>query len=158
VRIGNFDPALAPVGSAVLTSAIEADGPYWIELRERDREQYKAEKARIGDAVVRALDRRYPGLSEQVEMVDGATPSTTVRHTGSWRAGFEGFMPTPAVPDEGAAAGAAGPRRLLHGRPVGAARRRTPDRRHDGSRNPAAGVQPGRAPVPDHAALKATIS
>ena len=95
VRISNFDPALAPAGKTVITSAIEADGPYWIELRERDREQYRAEKARIGDAVVRALDRRYPGLKDQVEMVDVATPATTVRHTGNWRASFEGFMPTP---------------------------------------------------------------
>jgi phytoene dehydrogenase-like protein len=95
VRISNFDPELAPEGKTVLTSMIEADGPYWIELRERDREQYKAEKARIGEAVVRALDRRYPGLSEQVEMVDVATPATTVRYTGNWRASFEGFMPTP---------------------------------------------------------------
>jgi phytoene dehydrogenase-like protein len=95
VRLSNFDPALAPKGKTILTSAIEADGPYWIELRDGDREQYKAEKARIGEAVVRALDRRYPGLSEQVEMVDVATPATTVRYTGNWRASFEGFMPTP---------------------------------------------------------------
>jgi phytoene dehydrogenase-like protein len=95
VRISNFDPALAPEGKTVVTSAIEADGPYWIELRERDKEQYRAEKARIGDAVVRALDLRYPGLKDQVEMVDVATPATTVRYTGNWRASFEGFMPTP---------------------------------------------------------------
>jgi len=95
VRIGNHDPALAPTGKTVITSAIEADGPYWIDLRERDREQYKAEKARIGDAVVRALDSRYPGLGDQVEMVDVATPATTIRYTGNWRASFEGFMPTP---------------------------------------------------------------
>jgi phytoene dehydrogenase-like protein len=101
VRISNFDPALAPAGKTVLTSAIEADGPYWIELRERDREQYEAEKARIGDAVVRALDRRYPGLSEQVEMVDVATPATTIRYTGNWRASFEGFMPTPGYMTKG---------------------------------------------------------
>jgi phytoene dehydrogenase-like protein len=94
-RIGNFDPGLAPAGKTVITSAIEADGPYWIELRERDRELYRAEKARIGDSVVRALDRRYHGLRDQVEMIDVATPATTVRYTGNWRASFEGFMPTP---------------------------------------------------------------
>ena len=94
-RIFNFDPALAPEGKAVITSALEADGPYWIELRERDRQKYNAEKARIGDSVVRALDRRYPGLKDQVEMVDVATPATTVRYTGNWRASFEGWMPTP---------------------------------------------------------------
>ena len=96
VRIGNFDPALSPSGKTVVTATIEADGPYWIGLRERDREQYKAEKKRIGDAVVRALDRRYPGLADQVEMVDVATPATTLRYTGNWRASFEGFLPTPA--------------------------------------------------------------
>lgn len=95
VRLSNFDPALAPAGKTVFTSAIEADGPYWIGLRESDRERYKTEKARIGEAVVRALDRRYPGLGDQVEMVDVATPATTVRYTGNWRASFEGFMPTP---------------------------------------------------------------
>ena len=95
VRIGNHDRSLAPEGKTIITSAIEADGPYWIGLRESDREQYKAEKARIGDAVVRALDLRYPGLKDQVEMVDVATPATTVRYTGNWRASFEGFMPIP---------------------------------------------------------------
>ena len=95
VRIHNFDPALAPQGKTVITSAIEADGPCWIELRERDRELYKAEKARVAGAVVRALDRRFPGLAEQVEMTDVATPATTVRYTGNWRGSFEGFMPTP---------------------------------------------------------------
>jgi phytoene dehydrogenase-like protein len=94
-RIFNFDPLMAPEGKTVITSMIEADGPYWLELRERDRQAYNAEKARIGEAVVRALDRRFPGLKDQVEMVDVATPATTVRYTGNWRASFEGWMPTP---------------------------------------------------------------
>jgi phytoene dehydrogenase-like protein len=94
-RILNFDPAMAPAGKTVITAILEADGPYWLELREQDRQRYNAEKARIGEAVVRALDRRYPGLKDQVEMVDVATPATTVRYTGNWRASFEGWMPTP---------------------------------------------------------------
>ncbi len=94
-RIFNFDPAMAPEGKTVITAMIEADGPYWLGLREQDRQRYNAEKARIGDAVVQALDRRYPGLKDQVEMVDVATPATTVRYTGNWRASFEGWMPTP---------------------------------------------------------------
>ena len=86
---------MAPEGKTVITAILEADGPYWLDLREQDRQRYNAEKARIGDAVVRALDRRYPGLKDQVEMVDVATPATTVRYTGNWRASFEGWMPTP---------------------------------------------------------------
>jgi phytoene dehydrogenase-like protein len=95
VRIFNFDPAMAPEGKTVITVMFEADGPYWMDLRDHDREKYRAEKARIGEAVVRALDRRFPGLKDDVEMVDVATPATTVRYTGNWRASFEGWMPTP---------------------------------------------------------------
>ena len=100
-RINNFDPALAPPGKTVITTILEADGPYWRELRERDRGEYDAEKARIGDAVVRALDARFPGLKDQVEMVDVATPATTVRYTGNWRASFEGWLPTPGYLTKG---------------------------------------------------------
>ena len=94
-RIMNFDPSLAPQGKTVITSTLEADGPYWWELRERDRAAYKAEKERLGEAVVAALDRRYPGLKDDVEMIDVATPATTIRYTGNWQASFEGWMPTP---------------------------------------------------------------
>ena len=94
-RIFNFDRAMAPAGKTVITSLLEADGPYWIGLRESDKTRYDEEKARIGGAVVRALEHRYPGLINEVEMVDVATPATTVRYTGNWRASFEGWMPTP---------------------------------------------------------------
>ena len=100
-RINNFDPSMAPAGKTVITTILEADGEYWCELRERDRQAYAAEKARIGDAVVRALDGRFPGLKDQVEMVDVATPATTVRYTGNWRASFEGWLPTPGYLTKG---------------------------------------------------------
>jgi phytoene dehydrogenase-like protein len=94
-RIVNFDPAMAPEGKTVITVMMEADGEYWCGLREKDKKKYAAEKARIGEAVVRALDGRFPGLKDQVEMLDVATPATTVRYTGNWRASFEGWLPTP---------------------------------------------------------------
>ena len=100
-RIVNFDPSMAPPGKTVITVLLEADGPYWCELREQDRVAYNAEKARIGDAIVRALDARFPGLEDQVEMVDVATPATTVRYTGNWRASFEGWLPTPGYLTKG---------------------------------------------------------
>jgi phytoene dehydrogenase-like protein len=100
-RIVNFDPTMASEGKTVITTILEADGEYWCRLREQDRKGYAAEKARIGQAVVRGLDRRYPGLAEQVEMIDVATPATTVRYTGNWRASFEGWLPTPGHLTEG---------------------------------------------------------
>ncbi len=95
LRILNFDPTLAPAGKTVLAGMMWADGEYWCDLRERDRTTYAAEKERVGEAVLGTLERRYPGLRDQVEMVDVATPATTVRYTGNWRASFEGWQPTP---------------------------------------------------------------
>ena len=100
-RIFNFDPTMAPPGKTVITTLIEADGEYWCRLRERDRDSYAAEKAHIGEAVVRALDGRFPGLRDQVEVVDVATPATTVRYTGNWRASFEGWMLTTGYLSKG---------------------------------------------------------
>ena len=100
-RIVNFDPTMAPEGKTVITTILEADGDYWCGLREHDKKKYAAEKTRIGEAVVRGLDGRFPGLKDQVEMVDVATPATTVRYTGNWRASFEGWLPTPGYLTKG---------------------------------------------------------
>jgi len=89
------DPRMAPDGKTVLTVMIEADWRYWCELRESDRERYAAEKQRVADAVVATLDGRWPGLADRVEMVDVATPATTVCYTGNWHGSFEGFLATP---------------------------------------------------------------
>ena len=94
-RIHNYDPTLAPAGKTVITSMIPVDYEYWKELA-KDRTAYEAEKKAIGDAVVTALDGRFPGLAESVEVVDVSTPTTFERYTGNWRGSFEGWMPTPS--------------------------------------------------------------
>lgn len=40
------------------------------------------------------MNERYPGLKDQVEVVDVATPMTYERYTGNWRASFEGWLIT----------------------------------------------------------------
>jgi len=95
VRVHNFDSTLAPEGKTVITCMLEADEPYWDHLRADDRKRYEVEKQRVADAVVRTLDRRYPGLAAQVEMTDVSTPATLVRYTGNWQGSFEGWLPTP---------------------------------------------------------------
>ncbi len=89
------DPRMAPDGKTVMTAMIEADPDYWCGLREGDRGRYRAEKQRVADVVVAELDRRWPGLAERVEMLDVATPATTVRYTGNWKGSFEGWLATP---------------------------------------------------------------
>jgi phytoene dehydrogenase-like protein len=52
----------------------------------------KAEKERIADDAIGALDKRFPGFASKVEMRDVATPMTWVRYTGNWRGSYEGWM------------------------------------------------------------------
>ncbi|MFC2038764.1 phytoene desaturase family protein [Chloroflexota bacterium] len=94
VQIYNFDPTLAPEGKTVVRVYFNTEYDYWERLYE-DPERYKAEKERIADTVVTILDKRFPGLADQVEMRDVATPMTWVRYTGNWRGAYEGWMMTP---------------------------------------------------------------
>ncbi len=87
----SYDPSLAPEGKTVIKVQFETDYDYWEKLYQ-DTERYKAEKERIADDVIAALDKRFPGLAERLEMRDVATPMTWVRYTGNWRGSYEGWM------------------------------------------------------------------
>lgn len=93
VTVYNFDPTLAPEGKTALTVMFPTDYDYWKRLKE-DPERYRAEKKEIADQVIGALNVRFPGLAEKVEMVDVATPATFERYTGNWKASFEGWLVT----------------------------------------------------------------
>jgi phytoene dehydrogenase-like protein len=93
-HIYNFDPTLAPEGKTVLTVMYQTTYSYWKTLSE-DKARYKEEKERICDAVIAALDKRFTGFTEQVEMRDVATPVTFRRYTGNWQGSFEGWLITP---------------------------------------------------------------
>jgi phytoene dehydrogenase-like protein len=88
-----FDPTLAPEGKSVVIVYLASDYDYWKVLSE-DRKRYRAEKDEIANRVIKALDVRFPGLRESVEVVDVATPITTERYTGNWCASFEGWLLT----------------------------------------------------------------
>ena len=94
VQIFNFDPTMAPEGKTMVRVYFNTDYDYWEELY-KEPERYKAEKERIANTVVTALDKRFPGLADQVEMRDVSTPITWVRYTGNWRGAYEGWMMTP---------------------------------------------------------------
>jgi phytoene dehydrogenase-like protein len=93
VKMYNFDPTLAPEGKTVLRVKFNTDYDYWENLH-KDSERYKAEKKQIVDTVVTLLNKRFPGLSNQLEMSDVATPMTWVRYTGNWKGAYEGWNTT----------------------------------------------------------------
>ncbi|MFC2069784.1 phytoene desaturase family protein [Chloroflexota bacterium] len=94
VLFDNHDPTLAPEGKTVVKVMLNTDYDYWEKLY-KEPERYKAEKEQIADTVIALLDKRFPGLSDQVEMSDVATPMTWVRYTGNWKGSYEGWMITP---------------------------------------------------------------
>lgn len=89
-----YDPTLAPVGKTMLNVTLECDRfEFWDELRRSDRTAYREAKRQVADKVIAELDGRYPGLRDQVEVVDVATPATFGRYTNNWKGSYEGWMP-----------------------------------------------------------------
>lgn len=94
VHIFNQDPTLAPPGKTSLTVMLDNSYTYWKELA-KDRAAYGEKKDQVARTVVALLEQRFPGISEQVDVVDVATPLTFERYTGNWQGTFEGWMLTP---------------------------------------------------------------
>ncbi len=92
VRFFTFDPLSAPAGKTAAVVMIETpnDG-YWTELKLNHPEAYAAEKTSTAEKVIAALDRVFPGLKDDVEVVDVATPHTVIRYTNNWHGSFEGW-------------------------------------------------------------------
>jgi phytoene dehydrogenase-like protein len=94
VRIFNQDPTMAPTGKTSLQVMMPSSYDYWKELA-ADPAAYEEKKDQIARTIVSLLDKRFPGIGSQVEMVDVATPLTFERFTGNWQGTFEGWMITP---------------------------------------------------------------
>jgi phytoene dehydrogenase-like protein len=93
VRHFGYDPTLAPAGKSVVQVLLDTDYDCWADLA-TDRARYDGEKDRIAQTVVQALDQRFPGLAQNVEVVDVATPMTWERITGNWRGAYEAWLPS----------------------------------------------------------------
>ena len=93
MRHFSHDPTMAPPGKSVIIVTFGSNYDYWKELY-LDRERYDAEKKDIAIKVIGQLEERFPGISEQVEVVDVATPMTYERYTGNWQGSMEGWLIT----------------------------------------------------------------
>ncbi|UCF09532.1 MAG: NAD(P)/FAD-dependent oxidoreductase [Candidatus Bipolaricaulota bacterium] len=88
-----FDPSLAPPGKTVLKVMLPSDHARWAALAE-DPDAYRSAKEDAAAQVLNALEQRFPGLADEVEMTDVATPITWARYTGNWQGSFEGWLLT----------------------------------------------------------------
>jgi phytoene dehydrogenase-like protein len=88
-----YDPTMAPAGKSAIVAMFVSNYAYWKALAE-DHERYEAEKKDIAIKVIEQLEQHYPGITDQVEVVDVATPLTYERYTGNWQGSMEGWMIT----------------------------------------------------------------
>jgi phytoene dehydrogenase-like protein len=88
-----YDPTIAPPGKSVIVAMFPSNYAYWQELHQ-DSERYDAEKKDVAVKVIDQLDKRFPGIADQVEAVDVATPITYERYTGNWQGSMEGWLLT----------------------------------------------------------------
>ena len=95
VKSYGFDASLAPEGCSVVTSILSGNWGFWDRLR-GDRDAYAAEKETIAAACAEAIDARYPGFKDAIEVTDVATPLTFERYTGNWKGSFMTWMLSPA--------------------------------------------------------------
>lgn len=86
----SFDATMAPEGK--ITIVLRYDSP-WQLWKTMDTEEYKAEKLQIEADATALLEKEYPGISGFIEVIDVATPKTSVRYTGVKDGAYEGFMP-----------------------------------------------------------------
>lgn len=93
VHIYSYDPAMAPKGkSSVVVSFYTKKREFWIDHRKNHRATYRQIKHDFAEKVIDELDKRLGGIREFIEVVDVATPATTLRYTGNWKGSTQGLM------------------------------------------------------------------
>jgi len=86
-----FDNTMAPDGKSVIVMRFDSPWELWKDI---DTIDYKNEKEQIEKDAKALLEKRFPGISANIEVCDVATPVTDVRYTGVWKGSYEGFMPS----------------------------------------------------------------
>ncbi len=95
IRLFNYNQKFSPSGKTVVQATIETNWDFWHEMQKNDRHKYDEEKAQAAAEFLSRLEKSYPGISDQVEVTDVATPYTTWRYTLNHKGAFEGWLPTP---------------------------------------------------------------
>jgi phytoene dehydrogenase-like protein len=87
-----FDPSLAPAGKSAVEVMLESPYNYWQRIY--GRKLYDIEQLQVADQVIDLIERIYPAMRAQIEVVDVATPLSYERYTGNWQGSTCGFLLT----------------------------------------------------------------
>ena len=98
ITIYNFDPTLAPKGKTCMRVILQTNNyQYWNNLRNNDIDKYKHEKERISKDIIKILDKRFGNISNNIEVIDVATPDTFKRYTNNWMGSTQGWIWGPKL-------------------------------------------------------------
>lgn len=90
MQMYGFDKTMAPEGKGVIKVELVSSHSYWKKLY-RDRALYEEEKKKVAETVLGLLEKRFPGIKNQVEVIDVPTLMTWERYMG----GTHGFTNMP---------------------------------------------------------------
>jgi len=96
IRIFNYCSDCAPAGRTLVQVMIESQWEPWKDLRQNEN-AYKTEKEMTAKQVLERLNEIWPGIEDQVEMTNVATPYTWWRYTRNRHGSFEGFAVTDKI-------------------------------------------------------------
>lgn len=88
-----FDPSLTPSGKSAIVMMIRSSYAYWQHIY--GRRIYDSEQRQVSGILLDLLERWYPGIRDDVEFVDEATPLSYERYTGNWMGSTCGWLLTP---------------------------------------------------------------
>jgi len=85
------DPALVPQGKGTLVIFTLDNYANWKNL---DEQEYKEKKARVSQILIKRVEKYLPSLTENIEVVETATPMTMARYCSSSEGAIYGLAQT----------------------------------------------------------------
>jgi phytoene dehydrogenase-like protein len=86
-----YADGFAPAGHSIIHCTYFSDFDYWNNLRLLDKSAYRLKKSEIIIFIKNFLEKIYPGIKENIEVMEVATPATTKRYTGNFKGSIFGF-------------------------------------------------------------------
>jgi len=87
-----FDPGLAPAGRSIVEVMIRSSYAYWQRIY--GRKSYDSEQHQVSGIVIDLLEQWHPGIRQDIEFTDEATPLSYERYTGNWQGATSGWLLT----------------------------------------------------------------
>jgi len=87
-----FDQSLAPEGKSVIELIVRSNYAYWQRIY--GRRIYDTEQRQVSEIIIDHLEQIYPGIRNDIEFIDEATPLSYERYTGNWMGATTGWLLT----------------------------------------------------------------